>query len=146
MKRSASRYRAFALGLCLLSSLATAGCSTYADRIRLAHTQFYMGDLEPAAETLTEYIQRIPAMPTPRLGPGHRPVSEWKTGRGRADVARRAGQPRRIGANDALESGLSMLTDDQRLAYSGTELRKGPDARLSGADQSPERRTGRGGL
>ncbi len=125
MKRSASKLSCFALGLCLLSSLVTPGCSTYADRIRLAHTQFYTGDLEPAAETLTEYIQRYPRdadaasldLAMVQLVSG-RPDEAERTLRGVRDNFDALEQ------SDALESGLSMLTDDQRLAYSGQNYEK----------------------
>ncbi len=109
----------------MLSSLVTAGCSTYADRIRLAHTQFYTGDLEPAAETLTEYIQRYPRdadaasldLAMVQLVSG-KPDEAERTLRGVRDNFDELEQ------SDALEAGLSMLTDDQRLAYSGQNYEK----------------------
>ncbi|MHB0957106.1 MAG: hypothetical protein ACYC0X_14300 [Pirellulaceae bacterium] len=115
----------FAARLCLLSVLVTAGCSTYADRIRLAHTQFYTGDLEPAAETLTEYMERYPRdadaaaldLAMVQLASGRPQDAEQTLRRVRDNLDN-------LDQSSALESGLSMLTDDQRLAYSGQNYEK----------------------
>ena len=120
MKSLAHTFPCSVLGLCLLSLLATAGCSTYADRVRLAHTQFYTGELDPATETLTEYMQHYPRdadaaaldLAMVQLVSG-KPAEAERTLRVVRDNFDALEQ------SDALESGLSMLTDDQRLAYSG---------------------------
>lgn len=107
-------------GLCLLGILATAGCSTYAQRIRPAHEQFYQDRLDTAAEELATYMARHPGdadaaamdLAMVQLLDG-RPAEAEQTLRGVRDNLDAYEQA------DAVESGLSMLTDDQRLAYAG---------------------------
>jgi hypothetical protein len=120
MKRADFGSRLVWVNLCLLGILATAGCSTYADRIRPAHEQFYAGQLDAAAETLTDYMNRHSGdadaaamdLAMVQLVSG-KPDEAEKTLRGVRDSLDELEQ------KDAVESGLSLLTDDQRLAYAG---------------------------
>jgi uncharacterized protein len=108
------------IGLCLLAILATTGCSTYAKRIRPAHEQFYIGQLDEAAETLATYMARHPGdadaaamdLAVVQLVSG-KPAEAEQTLRTVRDDLDECEQ------QDVLEAGLSMLTDDQRLAYAG---------------------------
>ena len=97
----------------------------------------------PPPQTLTEYMERHSGdadaaamdLAMVQLVSG-KPAEAEKTLRSVRDNLDELEQ------KDALESGLSLLTDDQRLAYCRRELRKGPDASLSGPDESAARRSG----
>lgn len=114
------------LSLVCLALLCTAsGCSTHAQRVRTAREHFYAGQLEPANRALREHIEK-------------RPDDADATSLDLAMVQLLNGQPaeaeitlRRVRDNldhfeqtSLVESGLSMLTDDEHLAYSGTNYEK----------------------
>lgn len=105
--------------------LTLAGCSTYADRIRAAREQFYRGQIPTAAETLTNYIEHHPrdadaaaldlAMIQLVSGQPQQAELTLRRVRDRFDELEQA---------DAVETSVSMLTDDQRLAYAGENYEK----------------------
>jgi uncharacterized protein len=118
----AERWRRLAwYALCLLSVWATAGCSTYAQRVRAAREHFYAGRLELSAETLEAHIQRHPSdadaaaleLAMVQLVRGQPAESERTLRRVRDNLDH-------FEQRDSLESGLSLLTDDQRLAFAGS--------------------------
>ncbi len=125
MRRVDRRSRKVGVGLCWLCILATAGCSTYATRIRPAHEQFYAGQLEAAAETLSAYRDRHAGdadaaaldLALVRLLSGQPAEAEaiLREVRDHLDAFEQA---------DAVESGWSLLTDDQRLAYAGANYER----------------------
>lgn len=108
-----------------LMLLVLTGCSTYADRIRAAREQFYTGQVTAAAETLATHI-------------AHHPRDEDAAALDLAMVQLASGQPRQaeltlrgvrdhfeeLEQADAAELSLSMLTDDQQLAYAGENYEK----------------------
>lgn len=125
MNRAVSTKSLCWLALSLLCVVLASGCSTYADRVRRAHTHFYLGELEPAAETLSEYIDSHPR----DADAASLDLAMVQLVSGQPDQAERTLRTVRdnldeLEQSDALEMGLSMLTDDQRLAYSGHNYEK----------------------
>ena len=124
--RCAYRRSQFVWGLLgVLTICWSSGCSTHAQRVRAARGQFYTGQLATAAESLEEHIERYPrdadataldlAMVQMLNG---RPSDAEETLRRVRDNLDHLEQ------KDIVESGVSMLTDDQRLAYSGEGYEK----------------------
>ena len=111
--------------LCLLSVWATAGCSTYAQRVRAAREHFYAGRLELSADALQTHMQRRPSdadaaaleLALVRLVSGQPDEAERTLRRVRDNLDH-------FEQRDSLESGLSLLTDDQRLAFAGSGYEK----------------------
>lgn len=113
------------LALICLSFLYGTGCSTYSQRVRPARQHFFDGNLTAAEQSLQEYIEKHP---------GDADAASLDL----AMVQLLRGQPakaeailRRVRDNldyyqqkDVVESGVSMATDDQRLAYSGANYEK----------------------
>lgn len=105
--------------------LVSAGCSTYADRILTAREQFYTGQVGASAETFSSYIV-------------HHPRDADAAALDLAIVQLASGQPQQaeltlrrvrdrfeeLEQADAAEITLSMLTDDQQLAYAGENYEK----------------------
>jgi len=125
MTRMVYSARLALVAVCWLSMLAAAGCSTYAERIRPAHEQFYAGQLDASVRTLSEYIDDhagdadAAAMDLAMVQlVGGNPRQAETILRGVRDNLDELEQ------KDAAEFGLSMLTDDQRLAYSGANYER----------------------
>lgn len=125
MKHAGLCSRIVWIGLCCVSLLTAAGCSTYATRIRPAHEQFYAGQLDVSATTLSEYMNRHAGdadaaamdLAIVNLVSG-KPAEAERILRAVRDNLDEYEQ------KDALESGISMLTDDQRLAYAGANYER----------------------
>ena len=126
LMKSPAATRRTALGLaCLMSLCSLSGCSTYSQRIRTARENFYVGRIEPAKVAFEQYIET-------------HPDDADATSLDLAIVQMFDGQPaeaeetlRRVRDNldhfeqtDVMELGVSMLSDDQRLAYSGADYEK----------------------
>ncbi|MBM4092923.1 MAG: tetratricopeptide repeat protein [Planctomycetes bacterium] len=111
--------------LVLFTLALAAGCSTHAQRVRVAREQFYAGNLAQAAELFQEQIERHPAdadanaldLAVIQLLDG-RPADAEQTLRVVRDNFDHLEQ------SDAVEYGISMVTDDQRLAYAGANHEK----------------------
>ncbi len=111
--------------LCIGILCCVTGCSTHAQRIRTAREQFYSNQLVAANESLGEQVQRYPNdadatamdLAMVQLLGGHPAEAEQTLRRVRDNLDHFEQQ-------DVVESGVSLLTDDQRLAYSGASYEK----------------------
>ncbi len=113
------------LGALLFALGSLTGCSTYAQRVQLARQDFYAGRLATAADELQQQMEK-------------RPGDADAISMDLAMIQLLSGQPaeaektlRRVRDNldhfdqkDVVESSVSMLTDDQWLAYSGENYEK----------------------
>lgn len=117
--------RRSAAPLVLLCLIAMSGCSSHVNRIRAARDQFYAGDLRGSAEQLTDQLQRYPR----DADASSLDLAMVELAGGQpAEAERRLRQVRDnfdyLEQPDAIESGASLLTDDQRRAYAGSSYEK----------------------
>ncbi len=114
--------------LCLAGIVAVCGltgCSTYAQRVQIARHDFYAGRLASAADALEQQIEKHPGdadaisldLAMIQLFDGRPAEAETTLRRVRDNLDH-------FDQKDMVESSISMLTDDQRLAYAGESYEK----------------------
>ena len=122
-RTSLQRYWAYLAGIVALCGLT--GCSTYAQRVQLARQDFYAGRLATAADSLEQQISKYPRdadaisldLAMIQLLNGRPAEAETTLRRVRDNLDH-------FDQKDLVESGISMFTDDQRLAYAGESHEK----------------------
>ena len=125
MKCRISPHRPWFILAGLLTLCGVTGCSTYAERVRSSRQEFYAGRLESAAKSLEEQLQKYPDdadaismdLAMVQLLNGEPAQAEGRLRHVRDDLDH-------FEQTDLVESGASLLTDDQRLAYSGENYEK----------------------
>ncbi len=119
---AATRYGPF---MFLAVALIVAGCSTHARQLVVARQQYYEGELDAAAETLRLQAEQAPRDADVTALDGA--LIDLVSGRpAEAESALRVVRDRfdELEEADIPEQGLSLVTDDQRLAYAGTSYEK----------------------
>ncbi len=125
MQRLATTRRVAHVFTCLVCICSLSGCSTHSQRIRTARENFYAGRIEPAKVAFEQYIKTHPGdADATSLDLAIVQLLDGQPAEAEATLRRVRDNLDDLEQTDAVELGVSMLTDDQRLAYSGADYEK----------------------
>lgn len=124
-RRAARPTRLLAVAMLAVLAVAATGCSHYGQRVRAAREHFYAGRLDQSIETLQKHIGRHRSdADAAALELAIAQLMNGQQGDAETTLRRVRDQLDHLEQADTLEAGLSLLTDDQRLAFSGSGYEK----------------------